>query len=129
MAGYAYKPLKLPHETRVLNLLPGQQSDPLSCFIEHIAFDSQERQPYEALSYCWSSSHAGERPQPVTVFELGGNGSARYTVKVPGLYEKHPDWYVGKQGTIVCDGTEVAIGSELHAALARFRHADRTLRI
>ncbi|KAF2261551.1 hypothetical protein CC78DRAFT_546547 [Lojkania enalia] len=131
MATYPYKPLKLPHETRVLNLLPGSYDDPLSCRIEHLQYSSKTQSPYEALSYCWRSSHAEGRPVPVTVFDFpGDNQSDRgHTVEIPGLYERHPDWYTGTPGKVKCDGTIIEIGSELHAALKRLRKPDSHLSI
>ncbi|ROT38282.1 hypothetical protein SODALDRAFT_334046 [Sodiomyces alkalinus F11] len=38
MAPYQYKPLNLPHETRILTSLPGQFDDPLTCSLAPMPF-------------------------------------------------------------------------------------------
>ncbi len=48
---YQYRPLTSPHSTRLIELLPGSGSDPISCSLRPV--NLEDAQPFEALSYIW----------------------------------------------------------------------------
>ncbi|KAI0549974.1 heterokaryon incompatibility protein-domain-containing protein [Xylaria curta] len=50
-SSYSYTPLKATNEVRLMNLLPGRDSSPISVEIFHVMLDSSPQ--YEALSYAW----------------------------------------------------------------------------
>ncbi|KAL1386690.1 heterokaryon incompatibility protein-domain-containing protein [Phyllosticta capitalensis] len=53
---YQYAPLEGPNSFRILEILPGQDGEPLRCNIIHVSMD--EKPEYEALSYVWSLGKA-----------------------------------------------------------------------
>ncbi|KAI1735500.1 heterokaryon incompatibility protein-domain-containing protein, partial [Xylaria scruposa] len=50
-SSYSYMPLKATNEVRLMNLLPSQDSSPISVEIFHVMLDYNPQ--YEALSYAW----------------------------------------------------------------------------
>jgi hypothetical protein len=48
---YEYRPLPLPNSIRLIELLPGRGSDPISCSL--CLVNLEDAQPFEALSYVW----------------------------------------------------------------------------
>jgi hypothetical protein len=58
---HCYTPLSTGHETRVLQLLPGKQSDPIQAQLHHIDLDDSPT--YEALSYEWGDPQKEQRVQ------------------------------------------------------------------
>ncbi|KAJ8132069.1 hypothetical protein O1611_g1555 [Lasiodiplodia mahajangana] len=50
-SSYSYMPLNATNEVRLMRLLPGQDSSPISVEIYHVTLDSNPQ--YEALSYAW----------------------------------------------------------------------------
>lgn len=53
---YQYAPLEGPNSFRILELLKGEDGEPLRCNINHVSMD--RRPQYEALSYVWSVGKA-----------------------------------------------------------------------
>ncbi|OLN97368.1 Heterokaryon incompatibility protein 6, OR allele 1 [Colletotrichum chlorophyti] len=144
MSKYPYRPLNLPHETRILTVHPGHFSDAVVCSLSHLTIDSPER-PYEALSYCWSKGvdrDPGIDPEteiPWAVYGKDDDGSTIFksgSTKWKDLVD-HP--YQGQQyvrmggkmpdAPIICDNIEVIVGGELFRALRRMRKEDTALRI
>jgi hypothetical protein len=140
MALYPYRPLNLPHETRILTVLQGKGDDELICQLSHLNIESGES--YDALSYCWSKSVAHARnldevvslynavspdvedsekkPRLVQVRDLLGDNWEFLYVKYGGAL---PD------GKIVCDGVEMTVGGELFRALRHLREPTEPLRL
>jgi hypothetical protein len=120
---YPYQPLDLPHETRILTLLPSNDdSSDVTCTLTHARLDSPE--PYSALSYCWSKSVAGEPSLTYPVHMREADGTVRETTA--GTLRDHPGfgWIYFKHGgllpadrSIIIDGVAVPVGGELHRAL------------
>jgi hypothetical protein len=144
MAGYPYRPLNLPSESRILIISPGKYEDDLVCSLSHIFYASTD-EPYDALSYCWSKSigsgHNVDEDLGITCAAYGidedGN-EVQDAVSVPfkDLLD-HP--YYGSAyirfggvlpaGSILCDGVSVPVGGELLRALKRLRSEDDSLRM
>ncbi|KAI1294366.1 hypothetical protein F5Y03DRAFT_373219 [Xylaria venustula] len=137
MATYPYKLLNLPHETRLLTILPGEGSDPVVCQLSHLDLTSYE--PFEALSYCWKKSivhpldldakvlttedppGSPEEPALLCARDLLGVDLMEYIyIRFGGAL---PD------GTISCDGHDMSVGGELLRALQCVRDAKEPLRI
>jgi hypothetical protein len=134
MAPYVYQPLNLPHETRILTLLPGREDEEVLCSLSHVRFASDET--YEALSYCWggSAAHMLDLDTPVPVADTASN-SVRLPI-VRDLLRDEDNGYLYIKfggplpgGTIVCDQSELAIGGELFRALQNIRDTETPLRI
>ncbi|KAF9872365.1 hypothetical protein CkaCkLH20_10192 [Colletotrichum karsti] len=139
MATYPYRPLNLPHETRVLIVQPGNFEDDLICSLSHLNLASPA-EPYDALSYCWSKSvdrDASTDPDteiPWSVYgrdendqlvDKGGRKLWKDLVDDPYFYEsyirmggKMPD------APITCNGVTMVVGGELYRALRRLRPKD-----
>ncbi|KAI1325428.1 hypothetical protein F5Y16DRAFT_264381 [Xylariaceae sp. FL0255] len=137
MARYPYKPLKLPHETRILTILPGEKSDPVVCNLTHLDLESHE--PFEALSYCWSKSivHPLDLDDKVISTEdpLGEPGDTTL-ICARDLLGVHQKEYIYikfggtlPDGVITCNGYEVPVGGELLRALDCIRDAKEPLRL
>ncbi|RDW89729.1 hypothetical protein BP6252_01761 [Coleophoma cylindrospora] len=60
VSAFRYRQLNLS-EIRLVNILPGLESDPLKCQILHIRTDRPLRCSYQALSYAWGAKTAGQR--------------------------------------------------------------------
>lgn len=51
---FRHTPIENGRYTRLITLLPGQQSEPISCFLQAIAIDYPAS--YTALSYKWGNA-------------------------------------------------------------------------
>jgi hypothetical protein len=101
---------------------------------------SQDVEPYDALSYCWSKSITVDKITPdsdLVTFSLQGGGldeSGQMPFK--DLLD-HPYFHseyirsggVLHAGTILCDGHQVSVNGELHRAIKRLRDKDTAMRI
>lgn len=139
-----YEPVKLPLETRVLTLSPGNHNDPLVGTLSVLRIASPT-EPYEALSYCWNSSVVtAEPPDPQSKIMAALYGTDESGNLVDQSEEiafqdmlNHPhyeSYYIrggGKlpDGVLLLDGTPVNIGGELFRALRRLRDLEKPLRI
>ncbi|KAH8801411.1 heterokaryon incompatibility protein-domain-containing protein [Xylogone sp. PMI_703] len=138
MASYPYRELR-HNETRILTISPGQFEDPINCCMSHMSLYS-EREQYEALSYCWSTSVIVDKvpdKSEIVTFSVFGDGldesgdvEFQDTLDHPYLHSH----YIRCGGTlppgiIVCDGMELTISGELHRAIKRLRSGDKLLRI
>lgn len=148
MAGstYSYKPLDLPHETRILIVQPGEFNDPLQCSIQHVSLKSPST-PYTALSYCWNSALNTEPPTdemviPPSVAAYAAEDEDRAAEEIPAFLGRMLRCHVDRSEslyytigwplpatTLFCDGIETSVGGELHAALRRIRSQGEELRI
>ncbi|KAL7940598.1 heterokaryon incompatibility protein domain-containing protein [Trichoderma barbatum] len=131
MAPYAYQPLDLPRETRILTIMPGHYDDPVLSTLCNMPL-SPETEPYDALSYCWTRSVTTDEGPDYNVkwsWAVCGEG-----VKESGEVEfrhllDHPYMhrlYIRNggalpAGTILCDGVEMQVGGELYRAIKRMR--------
>ncbi|KAI0967116.1 hypothetical protein F4678DRAFT_446588 [Xylaria arbuscula] len=137
MATYPYKSLRLPHETRLLTVLPGERSDPVICQLSHLDLTSHEL--FEALGYCWGKSivhpldldekvirtedppGSPEEPALICARDLLGVDFKEYIyIRFGGAL---PD------GTLSCDEYDMPVGGELLRALRCVRDAKEPLRI
>ncbi|WQF85899.1 Putative heterokaryon incompatibility [Colletotrichum destructivum] len=141
---YPYKPLNLPHETRILTVHPGKFADEVRCSITHLSLASPQ-EPYEALSYCWSKGvdrDPGIDPDTEIPWAVHGRDEAGNTIAESGRSRwrdlvDHPyqgENYIRMGGRmpdapVLCDGVEVVVGGELFRALRRLRREDTALRI
>jgi hypothetical protein len=135
MAPYTYHPLALPHETRVLTILPGRFGDEMKCKLSHINFESGEK--YEALSYCWGGSVAEQLDLNTAPDELDEEGTLIQPTGTVKDLLGHPEheWLYIKYGgvlpssTITIDELELPVGGELFRAMQRLRDDKKSLRI
>ncbi|GJC78263.1 hypothetical protein ColLi_01101 [Colletotrichum liriopes] len=144
MASYPYRPLNLPHETRILTVNPGKFADEFQCSISHLSINSPE-EAYEALSYCWSKGvdrDPGIDPEEDIPWAVHGRDENGNTVSESGKSKwkdlvDHPyqgEHYIRMGGKmpdapLVCDGVEMIVGGELFRALRRIRKEDKAVRI
>jgi hypothetical protein len=112
-------PISLPNETRVLEIAPGKYEEELKCSIVTLKMKESHDHPYDALSYCWASSHIGN-PPTFPEYDNSTDESTR-------VENDRKD--SGTPNVISCDGIVVKIGSELYKALKRMRQEDNVLRI
>jgi hypothetical protein len=142
---YPYKPLNLPHETRILTVAPGKYDDELVCSLSHISIQATSDEPYDALSYCWSKSVSHDNKiDESTVIQCGAYGKEDdgtevkdgSNLKFKDLLD-HPyygSFYIRMGGkipdeTIKCDGVDVTVSGELIKALRQLREDETELRI
>ncbi|KAJ4349358.1 uncharacterized protein N0V89_007972 [Didymosphaeria variabile] len=150
MAPNIYEPLDLPHETRILTILPGNDDEEIVCKLSNMKFASCEA--YEALSYCWGRSVAREldldtevlirdvsqpipdlhsepailqeflelHMRPVAVKDLLGTESEYIYIRFGGPLPS---------GKIVCNDSELTVGGELFRALRYIRDDETPRRI
>jgi hypothetical protein len=140
MSMYPYRVLDLPRETRVLTLLPGEYSEPLACSLDHMQL-SPNATEYEALSYCWGLPTFRVPPDPdlevaCAVYDPTGEQSETRSLPFKELlnYPNYQHLYYMVGGPrlpeqIQCDGVEVTIGGELHAALKHMRDRDKSRKL
>jgi hypothetical protein len=137
MAPYLYQPLALPHETRVLTILPGRFDDEIQCKLSHIKFESGET--YDALSYCWGASVAHQLDLDAILcrMKVSSEGPTVEPISTVRdlLGDPEREWRYIKfgghipSGTILCDGLELTIGGELFRAMRYLRNEKTPLRI
>jgi hypothetical protein len=134
MAPYIYQPLALPHETRVLTILPGRFGDEMRCELSHINFESGER--YEALSYCWGGSVAQQLDLNGAADQLNETISMEPTDTVGDLLgDPEHEWLYIKYGgvlpggIITIDELDLPVGGELCRAMQRLRDDRTSIRI
>ncbi|RDW69922.1 hypothetical protein BP5796_08319 [Coleophoma crateriformis] len=60
VSAFRYRQLKFS-EIRLVNILPGLESDPVKCQILHVRTDRPLRCSYQALSYAWGAEATGQR--------------------------------------------------------------------
>ena len=145
-----YEPLDLPHETRILTILPGKGDEKIVCKLSNTNFTSCEA--YEALSYCWGRSVAHDldpntrvlvndmphlfpdlhfepaiiqkfldiHMQPMAVKDLLGTKLEHIYIRFGGSLPT---------GKIVCNDSELTVGGELFRALRYIRAEETALRI
>ncbi|OAA57293.1 Heterokaryon incompatibility [Cordyceps fumosorosea ARSEF 2679] len=140
MPRYPYQALNLPHETRIVNIQPGKFQDDIICSISHMPLENAPApEPYEALSYCWGKSTNVEFIPPddtLVAYAYGSEDGQHGSIPFRDMLD-HPELHrtyvtFGGQlprGTIICDGTPVEVGGELHRAIRRIRSEDEPLRI
>lgn len=136
MESYPYRPINLPHETRVLTVQPGKLDDDMICGLSHVNITSSG-EPYEALSYCWSKSVERDilsNPDTEIPFAVYGKDENGEIVSRAGnmpvkdmLDDPHlKEHYIRLGGKmpdapIKCDGVTMIVGGELFRALRRLR--------
>ncbi|KAH8892325.1 hypothetical protein GQ53DRAFT_864260 [Thozetella sp. PMI_491] len=138
MGQYPYKPLNLPHETRILTVMPGSGNDQLICSLSHLQINSPG--DYDALSYCWSKSISN--PPPIDFnkeYPVALSGEGINEVRQVKLCDGLDDpilggLYIRLGGVLppeeaLCDGMSIKIGGELSRALRRMREEKEPLRI
>lgn len=145
-----YEPLDLPHETRILTILPGKGDGKIVCKLSNIKFTSCEA--YEALSYRRGRSVAhdldpntrvlvNDMPHlfPVLYFEpaiiqkfLDIHMKSMAVKDLLGTEFEHIYIRFGgslPSGKIVCNDSELTVVGELFGALRYIRDDETALRI
>lgn len=70
-SSFPYRPLDISlHEIRLLTILPGEFSDPISCTIRHVSLPTCPA--YEALSYVWGDDQPNSHHHHCDVLQLDG---------------------------------------------------------
>jgi hypothetical protein len=137
MTAYPYQPLNSPEEIRILTISPGQYEDVITCSLTHVNL-SEDVEPYEALSYCWSKSITVDKTpaeSELVTFSLQGGGvddSGQLRFKDlldhPYLHSYYIRWGgVLPADTVLCDGIQVSVNGELHRVIKRLRSKDTAM--
>ena len=133
MVLYPYQALGHAGETRLLTIKRADFASTIHCSLSHVFLHS--RPTYEALSYTWNSTNPVTPPALDTEIKVALYGDTIEAFKVQPYRELQNDpdtaavYYQSggshHQQAILCDGIEVFIGGELHAALKRLRYEDQ----
>ncbi|KAM0426045.1 hypothetical protein ACHAPT_008676 [Fusarium lateritium] len=94
--GSLYTSLFQDDQFRLLKILPGAANDTIRCRL-HVCSMRDNRNAYEALSYCWNADWV-------------------HSIR----------WASGQFPTVECNGVKMAVGVNLHLALRRIRREDST---